>query len=229
MCADFSRLPSQIRSLERGGIRRAHLDFGDGRFVPNLPLGVEVFGQLPPRTAWRRECHLMIESPERLLPLFVPHADLVAFHVEATPDPRGCAELIARQGVRVSVALNPPTSADAVCDLLDVVDEVLVMTVNPGFAGSPFVPAMVEKVRQIRALADERKPGLQIEVDGAIGERTIPGLLEAGADRFVGGTAGLFTGADLERQSRILISWIEEARRESGRVGTRRAEAEAGR
>jgi ribulose-phosphate 3-epimerase len=211
MCADFRALQGQLRSLDRAGVRCAHLDFGDGHFVPNLPLGLEVFSQLPPRTAWARECHLMIEGPSALVHLFTPHADLLIFHIEAAVDPSACIAAIRRAGVRVGIAVNPPTPAEAIRPVLADVDEVLVMGVEPGFAGSPFIPAVIDKVRQIRALADRVRPDLLIEVDGAVSAGNIPSLAQAGADRFVGGTSGLFLGGDLEASAHALISCIEEA------------------
>jgi ribulose-phosphate 3-epimerase len=214
MCADFRSLPAQLTALGRAGIRTAHLDFGDGRFVPNLPLGLEVFAQLPPRTAWIRECHLMIAEPLRLVALFAPHADLVTFHVEATGDPRECATAIRQHGASVGLGMNPTTPAERVAPWLAEVDRLLVMAVEPGFAGAPFVPEVVKKIRQLAALSDRLNPALSIEVDGAISMSTIPALVHAGADRFVGGSSGLFTGGDLEDSARALRSCIEDAARE---------------
>jgi ribulose-phosphate 3-epimerase len=211
MCADFAALASQLQALERGGVRWAHLDFGDGRFVRNLPLGVQIFGQLPARVAWRRESHLMVSEPLELLHLFTPHSDLVFFHVEASSDASACVEAIRDAGARPGIALNPATPPKSIGDVLPAVDEVLVMAVEPGFAGSPFIPEVIGKVSQVRALADAVNPEIRIEVDGAIGPGNIPSLVAAGADRFVGGTTGLFTGGDLEASARSLIACIEQA------------------
>ena len=209
MCADFAALPSQLEALARGGVRCAHLDFGDGRFVPNLPLGVEIFAQMPARAAWSRECHLMLSEPHDVMHLFTPHSDLVFFHVEAASDLSACIAAIRGAGVRPGIALNPSTPPESIVDLLPEVDDILVMAVEPGFAGAPFVPEVVEKVRRIRVLADAVSPGIRIEVDGAVSLANIPTLVRAGADRFVGGTAGLFLGGDLEASARSLIASIE--------------------
>lgn len=211
MCADFTALPRQLDALARGGVRCAHLDFGDGHFVRNLPLGVEIFAQLPPRVVWRRECHLMLSEPEEVVHLFTPHADLVFFHVEACSDPSGCIAAIRAAGVRPGIALNPSTPPEDIVGVLAEVDDILVMAVEPGFAGGPFVPEVVEKVRRIRVIADALRPGVTIEVDGAVGPGNIPSLARAGADRFVGGTTGLFVGGDLEASARSLIGCIEQA------------------
>jgi ribulose-phosphate 3-epimerase len=211
MCADFAALPSQLRALEHGGVRSAHLDFGDGRFVRNLPLGVEVFAQLPARATWHRESHLMLSEPLELMHLFAAHSDLIFFHVESSSDPSACIQAIRDAGASPGIALNPATPPERIVDVLPAVDEVLVMTVEPGFAGSPFIPEVVEKVGRLRLLADAVNPELRIEVDGAIGPRNIPSLVTAGADRFVGGSTGLFTGGDLEASARALIAFIEQA------------------
>jgi ribulose-phosphate 3-epimerase len=212
MCADFRQLEAQLEALKRAGLHRAHLDFGDGRFVPNLPLGMEVFSQLPPRADWVRECHLMVEAPQSLLHLFAPQSDMVIFHLEANVDPVDFAATIRQTGCKVGVALNPGTPAQKIVPLVDIVDEILVMAVTPGFAGGGFIPEIIDKVRQIRALADRARPGLMIEVDGAVSARTIPALVEAGANSFVGGTSGLFIGHDLEASARALIGCIESSK-----------------
>jgi ribulose-phosphate 3-epimerase len=214
MCADFRWLPVQLGALSSAGVRVAHLDFGDGRFVPNLPLGLEVFSQLPPRTLWKRECHLMIEEPLDLIPLFAPHSDMVTFHIEAASDPRACIAAIRQHGASVGLAMKPSTPVERVGPLLRDVDGLLVMSVEPGFAGAPFIPATIEKIRKLGKLRDRVHPALTIEVDGAINAGTIPPLVRAGADRFVGGSSGLFLQTDLEQSARALISCIEDALQE---------------
>jgi ribulose-phosphate 3-epimerase len=220
MCADFRALPRQLTQLSNAGVRRAHLDFGDGRFIRNFPLGVEVFSQLPPRSAWSRECHLMIEDPLAVVPLFAAEADMIFFHIEAAADPVECVAVIRESGTGAGIAINPRTPPEALLPVLALVDAVLVMSVEPGFAGSRFVPTVVAKVARIRALADQVSPYLPIAVDGAISTRTIPDLASAGADRFVGGSSGLFRGEDLEASAHALISCIEQALGERSVVTT---------
>lgn len=209
MCADFRHLEAQLEALKSAGVHRAHLDFGDGRFVPNLPLGMEVFSELPPRADWVRECHLMVEAPQTLLHLFAPQSDMVIFHLEANVDAVDFAATIRQTGCKVGIALNPGTPPQKIVPLVELIDEILVMAVTPGFAGGGFIPETVDRVRQIRAIADLARPGLVIEVDGAVSARTIPALVEAGADSFVGGTSGLFVGHDLEVSARALIACID--------------------
>ncbi len=168
----------------------------------------------------------MIERPMDLIHLFAPHADTIIFHVEAEGDPVACGAAIRHAGAAVGVALNPSTPPEALLPLLPDVDEILVMAVEPGFAGSAFDPSVIEKVRRIRALVERVKPGLPIEVDGAVSSQTIPSLARAGASRFVGGTSGLFLGQDLEEDARALIACIEEtvdgsrSRSDTGRGAT---------
>jgi glucokinase len=225
MCADFAALGSELQALADGGVRCAHLDFGDGRFVRNLPLGVEIFSQLPPRADWSRECHLMLSEPLELMHLFTPHADLIFFHVEAAADAAACIAAIRRAGVRPGIALNPATAPESIVELLPEVEDILVMAVEPGFAGAPFVPEVVDKVRRLRALADAASPRIRIEVDGAVSLRNVPGLVDAGADRFVGGTSGLFLGGDLAANARSLIACIEDAAARSSKRSPSAADA----
>jgi ribulose-phosphate 3-epimerase len=208
MCADFSQLEDQFAALQRAGVDRLHLDFADGRFVPNIILGTEVFQLLPPRNLFFREAHLMVLAPERLLDLFIPHCDQVLFHVEATDSPEDCIEEIRSRRVRAGIALNPETPVERVLALLPLVDAVLVMTVHPGFAGSPFVTSSIEKVAQLHEVLSQRNLSAEIMVDGGINRATVPSLREAGADVFVGGSTGLFGLGDLERNARDLLHMV---------------------
>jgi ribulose-phosphate 3-epimerase len=211
MCADFSHLARQMAALRQGGVRRLHLDFGDGHFVPNFPLGVEVFAVLPSRSDWRRECHLMIDEPRTLIGLFAPHSDVIVFHLEATADLRRTIAAIRDAGCQVGVALNPGTPAEALFPLLNDIDQVLVMAVEPGFAGGRYVSSVVEKVKRIRQQLDLLGRPLPIEIDGAVSAMTVPGLVGAGADLFVGGTSGLFMKGDLAQNARDLLKTIDGA------------------
>jgi ribulose-phosphate 3-epimerase len=208
MCMDFTRFGKQLDALHAAGVTRLHLDFGDGHFVPNLILGTEVFQLLKGRDDFLIETHLMIEDPKSYLHLFIPCSDVLLIHPEAAPDAAGCLEAIRRAGLRAGIAVNPPTPAETVIPLLDDVDQVLVMTVSPGFAGSPFIPEMVGKVKEIREALAAGRPEADLAVDGAINQRTIPALAAAGANVFVGGSSGLFTGADLASQAREMVSWV---------------------
>jgi ribulose-phosphate 3-epimerase len=189
MCADFSRLAGQLGELREAGVQRLHLDFADGAFVPSLILGTEVFALLPSHT-FLVESHLMIRDPVRFVESFGHLSDLVIVHAETLDDAAECFRRIREAGARPGIALNPDTPGDILEPLLPLVDQVLVMTVQPGFAGGRFLPEMITKVREIRWLADRAGIPMDIEVDGGINPKTIPALAAAGANVFVGGVVG---------------------------------------
>jgi ribulose-phosphate 3-epimerase len=197
MCADLAHLGSQLQALEHAGVRRLHLDFSDGRFVPDRLLDRDIFRRLPSRERFVRESHLMIAAPHRCLAPFCLESDVVIVHWESTSDVRECLRRIHGEGVRAGLAISPGTAATVVCDLLPEIDLVLVMTVRPGFAGGRFLPEVVPKVAAIRRAVDGTGRAIELEVDGAVNPITIPALAAAGADVFVGGSSGLFTGGDI--------------------------------
>lgn len=201
MCADFTRLGAQLEDLRAAGIRRLHLDFVDGHFAPNFGLGTEIFALLGGYPDFRLESHLTLESPERLLHLFTPRSTWVIFHPEATPDPAACIEAIRNEGARPGIALTPATPVEACLPLLPHLDLVDVLTVPPGFAGGIYDPRTLGKVEQLRLEVDRRGLTVEIEVDGGVNARTIPAMLQAGADVLVGGSSGLFTGGSLRQQA----------------------------
>jgi ribulose-phosphate 3-epimerase len=204
MCADFGRLDGQLRDLRDADIRLLHLDFADGAFVPSLILGPEVFGLLRGHDEFILESHLMLNDPRRFIELFAPACASVIVHVEAAPDIGACIDAIHLHGARAGLALNPETPVAAVMPWLGLIDQVLVMTVHPGFASAAFVPASVEHVREIRQAADAAGLALPIEVDGSVNPTTIPALVEAGADLLVGGSSGLFVPEGLPRAAALM-------------------------
>jgi ribulose-phosphate 3-epimerase len=208
MCADFTRLDQQIAQLKTGGVSRLHLDFADGHFVPNLLLGTEVLGMLGGASGLKIESHLMVQDPARFLHLFIPGSDVVILHVESDVDPTTAIDMIRRAGKTPGLALRPDTPARSLLPYLTKVGHILVMCVQPGFAGGRFIPATVDTVRELRRAADADNPELDIQVDGSINEKTIPMLLEAGANIFVGGSSGLFVGDDLTRSARSMLKII---------------------
>jgi ribulose-phosphate 3-epimerase len=205
MCADFTQLTEQLDALHRGGVTRLHLDFADGSFVRNFLIGTEIFQLLPPRSRFMREAHLMIRTPEHLLPLFAPHCDRIIFHIEASEDPLACIHQIRSLGAIPGVAINPETPIDSITALLPLVNSILVMTVNPGFAGSPFLNAAVPKIGQLKRAMSDKECDAEIIVDGGINRGTIPLLRDCGANVFVGGSTGLFRGSDLEASAKQLV------------------------
>ncbi|MEZ5236066.1 MAG: ribulose-phosphate 3-epimerase [Acidimicrobiia bacterium] len=188
--ADFSRFGEACQALEKAGVDRLQFDVMDGRFVPNLTFGADVIASLRSWVDVPFEAHLMIEEPDLLAPAFVQAGcELVIIHAEATRHLHRSLGVIRDAGGRAAVALNPATPVEAVEHVLDLVDLVLVMTVNPGFGGQAYLPTMEAKIRRMRELIDRSGRSIDLEVDGGVGPQTIAGAAAAGADVFIAGTA----------------------------------------
>ena len=190
LAADFTKLGEELVSIEQGGADWVHVDVMDGHFVPNITIGPFIVEAVKDATKLPLDVHLMIESPERYVDDFVKAgASTVGVHVETCPHLHRSVAQIREAGARACVVLNPSTPAISVEPVLGDVDQVLVMTVNPGFGGQKFIEAMLPKIQQLRAWIDERDLDVSIEVDGGIGVETIGRAARAGADVFVAGTA----------------------------------------
>ncbi len=197
LSADFSRLGEHVREAEKGGADVIHVDVMDGHFVPNITIGPLVVEALKRVTSLPLDVHLMIENPERYVEGFArAGADYITVHAEATVHLDRLLAQIRDAKCRAGVALNPATPADLLEYVWDKVDLVLCMTVNPGFGGQRFIPAVLPKIRQI---ADARSKGLwkgELEVDGGVNEETAGLVVEAGADLLVAGSA-VFCATDI--------------------------------
>jgi ribulose-phosphate 3-epimerase len=193
MCADFWRLGEHIGELEAAGVDMLHFDVMDAHFVPNLGIGPQAFASVRRRSRLPCDVHLMVSEPGAVIPLYAG-ADWIIIHAETgRANLRGLLQAIAGQGAKPGLALNPGTPADVLEVVSDLVQMVLVMTVEPGFSGRPFIPAMAAKVADVRALLDAKgRIDTLICVDGNIHAGTVPGLAAAGANVFVGGSSGLF-------------------------------------
>ncbi|HXK23863.1 MAG TPA: ribulose-phosphate 3-epimerase [Myxococcota bacterium] len=190
LSADFAQLAAELASVERGGADWVHVDVMDGRFVPNITIGPLIVQAVKRSTSLPLDVHLMIVEPERYVPEFVhAGATTVGVHVETCPHLHRNLAQIREAGARACVVLNPATPAIAVEPVLGDVDQVLVMTVNPGFGGQKFISSMLGKIQQLRRWIDERGLDVALEVDGGIGPETIGAAARAGADVFVAGTA----------------------------------------
>lgn len=193
MCADFTRLGEVLVELDRAGADSFHFDVMDGHFVPNFTLGPDLIRALRPLTAKPFVTHLMIEEPERFLETFArAGSTTLVVSYEACRHPHRVLQSIRQMGLRAGVALNPATPPQVLEYLLPLVDEVLVMTVNPGFAGQSFIAEMVPKVEVTAGWLRKQRPAAVVAVDGAIGVETAPRVVRAGASCLVGGTAGVF-------------------------------------
>jgi ribulose-phosphate 3-epimerase len=194
--ADFARLGEEVAALEAAGVDRIQWDVMDGRFVPNLTFGPDVIAACRPHASVLFEAHLMVEEPDDLAPRYVDAGcEMLIVHAEACRHLHRTLGRIRELGARPAVALNPSTSPSAVEHVLDLLDLVLVMTVNPGFGGQAYIATMEPKIAAIRRLVLEGGHDVDIEVDGGIGPSTIQGAAAAGANVLVAGSA-LYRDAD---------------------------------
>lgn len=197
MCADLARLADEIARLEEAGVDGLHADIMDGSFVPNLALGPCVVKSIRRITALPVEAHLMVWRPEdHIGALADAGCQRVVVHAEASPHLHRILQAIRDAGMEAGVAVNPATPVDGLGGVLDLIGVILVMTVNPGFAGQPFIPLVEPKIERARGMVGDRRR-VDIGVDGGINERTIPRVVSRGANLLVGGSTGLFTGEDV--------------------------------
>ncbi len=188
--ADFARLGEECAALEKAGVDRIQWDVMDGRFVPNLTLGPDIIAACRPHVTVPFEAHLMVEAPDELVPRYVEAGcALLIVHAEACRHLHRTLAAIAEAGAAAGVALNPATPASAVAHVLDLVELVLVMTVNPGFGGQRYIATMEPKIAEVRGMILDGDHDVDVEVDGGIAADTIAGAAAAGANILVAGSA----------------------------------------
>ncbi len=189
LSADYANFELELKKLEATGAEYAHIDIMDGHFVPNISFGAGVVASMRPHSKLVFDCHLMVSNPEHHIEEFArAGADIISIHAEATSHIHGALQKIRAAGVKASVVINPGTPVEAVKNVLNLVDQVLVMTVNPGFGGQAFLPETMDKVRELVVLREVNQLGFDIEVDGGIDNETIRVAKEAGANVFVAGS-----------------------------------------
>jgi ribulose-phosphate 3-epimerase len=205
LAADLGQLAAQVQAAERGGAALVHVDVMDGRFVPNISLGPAVVASLRRATALPIDAHLMVESAELYLDAFVDAgAASVSVHLEAVRHLQRALAQLKGRGVRAGVALNPSTPIATLEEILPEADYVLLMSVNPGFAGQTFLPPVLDKIRRLRRLLDERGLPARIQVDGGVHLGNIRTVVQAGAEIIVAGAAA-FANGDPEAACRALL------------------------
>lgn len=190
LSADFSRLGDQIKIVERAGASLLHVDVMDGRFVPNITVGLPVLKAISRATRLPIDAHLMIVEPARYVEAFVEAgAHMVSIHIEADPHAHRTLSAIRAAGAQAGIAINPATSLSVAEEAIKFADFILVMSVNPGFGGQEFISAALDKVRRLRKMLDERGLKAKIEIDGGIDSDNVAEVAGAGADIIVSGSA----------------------------------------
>jgi len=211
LASDFARLADEIRKVEDGGADVIHVDVMDGHFVPNITLGIPVVASLRKATRLPLDVHLMIEQPEEYIEDFIEAgADRVLVHQEATAHLDRALEMIREHGAQAGAAINPATPVVMLSDVLDKLDTVLVMSVNPGFGGQKFIPNAFEKIRQLNQMRTRYNVSFRIEVDGGVDPENTAELAQAGANTFVAGTS-IFHTPDPAAAARQLRKLATEA------------------
>lgn len=190
LAADFSKLGEEVKEVEQAGADLIHIDVMDGHFVPNITFGPLAVDAVRPLTKLPLDVHLMIENPDQYIEQFAnAGADYITVHVEACPHLHRTLQLIRSFDVKSGVVLNPHTPVESILHVLEEVDMVLFMTVNPGFGGQKFIHSVLPKVKQLAAIIQERNLAIDIEIDGGVDKETIIPCVEAGATVLVAGSA----------------------------------------
>lgn len=211
LSADFACIKDQVQAVERAGASYVHLDVMDGRFVPNITWGPKVIGDLRKHTKLQFDCHLMIVEPERYVEDFrKAGADIITFHLEATPHAQRLLTHIRSLGAKAGISICPQTPVAMLEEVMDVVDLILIMSVNPGFGGQKFIPHSLEKIRQARELVMRTGAQCEIEVDGGITLHNARSVIEAGADVLVMGSA-IFDTPDCGATTREVRALLDGA------------------
>ncbi|RSK26983.1 ribulose-phosphate 3-epimerase [Bacillus sp. HMF5848] len=207
LSADFARLADEIKDVELGGADYIHIDVMDGHFVPNITIGPLIVKAVRPLTNLVLDVHLMIENPDAYIDEFVQAgADIITVHVEACKHLHRTIQKIKSAGIKAGVVLNPHTPVSMIEHVLQDIDMVLLMTVNPGFGGQSFIESVLPKIKKTRELVDQFGLNVEIEVDGGVNEETAKLCVDAGADVLVAGSA-IYNKADRSKA----ISQIRQA------------------
>lgn len=204
LAADYANFASELKRIEETSAEYVHIDIMDGQFVPNITFGADVVASMRKHSKLVFDCHLMVVNPERFVDAFAQAgADIMTVHAESTLHIHGALQKIKKADMKAGVVINPGTPVSAIEPVLSLVDQVLIMTVNPGFGGQAFIPEMLEKVQKVAKIRDEKGYDFDIEVDGGVDNKTIKACYQAGANVFVAGSY-LFKASDLTAQVETL-------------------------
>ena len=211
LSADFARLGEQVRAAAEGGASVIHVDIMDGHFVPNLTIGPPVVKSLRKVTQLPLDCHLMIENPDEFIPVFADAgASWISVHQEAVVHLNRTLHLIRSHDCRAGVVINPATPVSTLSEVLDIVDYVLVMSVNPGFGAQKFIPSTLHKMRALAEIRQRRGLQFRIEVDGGVAHDTVEDVVRAGGEILVAGNA-VFGSGDPKKNTESLLKAATEA------------------
>lgn len=204
LSADFCELGRQLEEIGNAGAQYVHIDVMDGIFVPSISFGMPIVACVRPRTSLFLDVHMMVTKPERYVEEFIKcGADSVTIHVEACDCVGDTLKKIKSLGARAGLAINPGTPVEELLPYIELVDMLLVMTVNPGFGGQAYIPECTDKIREVRAIINERKPDVKLEIDGGVNIGNLKMNLDAGADVIVAGSA-VFKGDITENTKAFL-------------------------
>jgi ribulose-phosphate 3-epimerase len=211
LSADFARLGEQVQAACQGGAGVIHVDIMDGHFVPNLTIGPPVVKSLRKATDLPLDCHLMIDNPDEFIPVFADAgANWISVHQEVCQHLNRTLNHIKDHGCRAGVVINPATPVDTLAEVLEIVDYVLVMSVNPGFGAQPFIPSTLHKMRRLAEIRRQRDLNYRIEVDGGVGLDTVADVVRFGAEILVAGNA-VFGHGDPKKNAEALLKAATEA------------------
>ncbi|KGR72692.1 ribulose-phosphate 3-epimerase [Streptococcus phocae subsp. salmonis] len=204
LAADYANFANELARIEQTDAEYVHIDIMDGQFVPNISFGADVVASMRKHSKLVFDCHLMVVNPERYVDAYAQAgADIMTIHVESTLHSHGALQKIKAAGMKAGIVINPGTPVSAIEPVLPLVDQVLIMTVNPGFGGQAFIPECLDKVALVAKMRSEKGLSFDIEVDGGVDDKTINACYKAGANVFVAGSY-LFKADDLVSQVQTL-------------------------